>query len=196
MQLDGTGVVVFCGSSAGKDPVYLQQASALGTALARARATVVYGGASVGLMGAVADAALAAGGRVHGVIPRSLQAREIAHKGLTTLDVVESMHERKARMSQLGSAYVALPGGFGTLEEFFEVITWKQIGLHVRPIIAVNVSDYWGPMLRQVDHAIAEGFMVPAFRNYFRVAKDAAHAVELLAGYDAPAGGQSKFELT
>ncbi len=150
---------IFCGSSPGAHPDYEQAARALGTGLARAGETVVYGGASVGLMGAVADAALAEGGRVVGVIPQSLVDREVAHPGLSELHVVPGLHERKALMAELSDAFLALPGGAGTLEELFEVYTWAQLGLHDKPLVLVDVRGYFGGLLAFLDHAEAEGFL-------------------------------------
>ncbi len=157
-------VCVFCGSAEGSRPAYRRLAAELGTALARQGTGVVYGGAAVGLMGAVADAALAAGGEVIGVIPRALVDREIAHGGLTALHVVGSMHERKALMAELAGAFVALPGGMGTLEELFEVFTWRQLGLHAKPIVLLDVEGYWGRLVGFLQHAEDEGFLRPGHR--------------------------------
>jgi hypothetical protein len=150
---------VFCGSAAGADPVFLDAARALGRAAAMRGVGIVYGGARVGLMGAVADAALAAGGTVTGVIPRALVAREIAHEGLSVLHVVESMHERKATMARLSDAFVALPGGIGTLEELFEVWTWAHLGVHAKPCAVLEVAGFWRPLLAALDHMSAAGFI-------------------------------------
>ncbi len=151
-------VCVYCGSSAGDDPRFAAAARALGAALAAAGIGVVYGGGRVGLMGAVADAALAAGGDVIGIIPRFLEDREIAHAGVD-LRVVESMHERKAMMAELADAFVALPGGFGTFEEFFEIVTWVQLRLVDAPCILVNVDGYFDPLIALIDTATAKGFV-------------------------------------
>jgi len=151
-------VCVYCGSAAGRDPRFAAAARALGTGLARAGIGVVYGGGRVGLMGTVADAALAAGGEVIGVIPRFLEEREIAHVGVD-LRVVDSMHERKALMADLSDAFVALPGGFGTFEEFFEIVTWVQLRLIDAPCILANVGDYFGPLVALIDGAHAKGFI-------------------------------------
>jgi uncharacterized protein (TIGR00730 family) len=163
-------VCVFCGSSPGAHPDYEAAARDLGGVLARAGERVVYGGASVGLMGALADAALAAGGEVVGVIPQSLVDREIAHRGLSDLQVVGTLHERKARMAELSDAFVALPGGAGTLEELFEIYTWGQLGLHSKPLAIVNVRGYWDGMLAFLDHALQEGFLRPEHRARLTVA--------------------------
>ncbi len=170
---------VFCGSSIGARPEYRSAATRLGTFLAANGIGLVYGGASVGLMGAVADAALEAGGRVVGVIPRRLVDRELAHPGLSELHVTESMHERKALMSELSDAFAALPGGFGTLEELAEVTTWAQLGLHRKPIGLLNVGGYFDLLLEFAGRMVAEGFMSPEHR---RLLVTASSAEELLAG--------------
>ena len=157
-------VCVYCGSSAGDDPRFAATARAFGTALANAGIGVVFGGGRVGLMGAVADAALAAGGEVIGVIPRFLEEREVAHSGVD-LRVVESMHERKQLMSELSDAFVALPGGFGTFEEFFEIVTWVQLALIDAPCILANVDGFYDPFLALVDGAAAQGFITPRNRT-------------------------------
>lgn len=152
-------ICVFCGSSAGVRPEYRSCAEELGAELARRHIGLVYGGGNVGLMGAIADAMLQAGGEAMGVIPEHLMTREIGHKRLTKLHIVHSMHERKALMADLADAFIALPGGFGTLEEFFEVLTWSQLGLHVKPCGVINVLEYYNPLLRMLDHAVEEGFL-------------------------------------
>lgn len=173
-------VCVFCGSSPGGHPGYEQAARELGAALARAGETVVYGGASVGLMGALADAALGEGGRVVGVIPQSLVDREVAHPALSELEVVSGLHERKARMAELSDAFLALPGGAGTLEELFEVYTWAQLGLHDKPLVLVNVRGYFDALLGFLDHAEAEGFLAPAQRDRLALADGPQAALGLL----------------
>jgi uncharacterized protein (TIGR00730 family) len=152
-------VCVFCGSRPGARPEFLASATALGQALAQRGLTLVYGGASVGLMGAVADAALSGGGRVVGVLPAALQQREIGHKGLHELHVVNSMHERKALMAQRADAFIALPGGFGTFEELFEIVTWGQLGLHRKPMGLLDVAGFYQPLLTMVRRAVEEGFI-------------------------------------
>lgn len=152
-------ICVFCGSSSGSRPAYRQAAEELGRYLAAAKIGLVFGGGKVGLMGAVADAALAAGGEVIGVIPEHLMAREVGHLGLTKMHVVRSMHERKAMMSDLSDAFLVLPGGFGTLEEFCEVLTWSQLGLHQKPCGLLNVEDYYSPLLQMFDRAVEERFL-------------------------------------
>lgn len=156
---------IFCGSSAGADPVYRAIAEELGRILAAKNIAIVYGGGNVGLMGALADSALAAGGEVIGVIPEHLMAREVGHKGLTKLHVVKSMHERKALMADLSDAFLALPGGFGTFEEFCEVLTWSQLGLHQKPCALLNVNGYYTPLLQMFDHAVGERFLKPENRR-------------------------------
>lgn len=152
-------ICVFCGSSPGRNGAYRDAAEALGRLLAREGIGLVYGGASVGLMGAVADAALAAGGEVTGVIPRALKAKEIAHPGLSALHVVETMHERKALMVELSDGFIALPGGMGTFDEFFEVVTWAQLGIHAKPLGLLNVAGYYDRLAAFLDHTVAEGFV-------------------------------------
>ena len=167
-----TRVCIFCGSTRGTTTAYTEHASALGRFLAQSGLGVVYGGAHVGLMAAVADAALAAGGEVTGVIPQALVDRELAHSGLTTLYIVSSMHERKALMAKLSSAFVALPGGFGTLDEFCEILTWAQLGIHDKPCILFNTEGYWTGFLHFLDHAVLQGFITPSNRALVQVAED------------------------
>jgi uncharacterized protein (TIGR00730 family) len=154
-----TRVCVFCGSSAGGRPEYAEAARDLAAELARRRVGLVYGGGAVGLMGVLADAALAAGVEVIGVIPRPLASRELAHTGLTDLRLVESMHERKATMAALADGFIALPGGLGTLEETLEILTWAQLGIHQKPVAALNAAAYWDNLIRLLGHAIGEGFV-------------------------------------
>lgn len=160
---------VFCGSKHGKDPAYEEVARLLGRTLAERGITLVYGGGHVGLMGAVADAALAAGGEAIGVMPKALVEREIAHEGLTKLHVVGSMHERKALMARLSEGFVALPGGSGTLEEFFEVLTWAQLGQHRKPCGLLDVAGYYRPLLAVFDHMVEEGFLSDEHRGMILV---------------------------
>lgn len=163
---------VFCGSSAGVLPAYGETARALGATLARRGIGLVYGGGGVGLMGAVADGALAAGGQVIGVIPRALQLRELAHAGLSSLHVVSSMHERKAKMAELSHGFIALPGGMGTLEEFAEILTWAQLGLHAKPCGLLDVAGYYRPLVGFFDQAVAQGFVRPEHRSLVLVGDD------------------------
>jgi hypothetical protein len=152
-------ICVFCGCSAGTRPQYRKCAEELGAEFARRNIGLVYGGGNVGLMGAIADAVLESGGEAIGVIPEHLMSREIGHKQLTKLHIVHSMHERKALMADLSDAFIALPGGFGTFEEFFEVLTWSQLGLHMKPCGMMNVLDYYTPLLVMLDHAVEERFL-------------------------------------
>jgi uncharacterized protein (TIGR00730 family) len=180
-------VCVFCGSSPGARPSYRAAAERLATAIAERGLDLVYGGASVGLMGALADAALAAGGRVVGVLPRALDRKEIAHAGLSELRVVDSMHERKAQMAERSDAFVALPGGIGTLEEWFEVLTWSQLGFHVKPCGLLDVDGYFAPLLALLDRAVHERFVTPAHRSMIVVEDDAERLLDALERWRAPA---------
>lgn len=179
-------VCVFSGSNSGTRPEYLAAAGALGRTLAERGLTTVYGGARIGLMGAVADAALAAGGRVVGVMPEALVAKEVAHQGLTELRVVQSMHERKAAMNDLSDAFIALPGGWGTLEELFEVLTWAQLGLHHKACGVLNVKGYFDPLLAFLDHTIAEGFVRREQRAMVQVGESPAALLDAFATYRPP----------
>ena len=179
-------VCVFCGSARGARPEYQEAAQAVGTLLAERGLGLVYGGGNVGLMGAVADAALAAGGEVTGVIPESLVGWEVAHTRLTELRVVGSMHERKALMADLSDAFLALPGGFGTFEEFCEVLTWSQLGIHAKPCGLLNVAGYYGPLLGLFDHAVREGFLRPQHRALVLEGADPACLLDALASFQAP----------
>ena len=179
-------VCVFCGSSPGLRPEYLESARLLGQALAERGVGLVYGGARVGLMGAVADAVLRAGGDVIGVIPRALWEREVAHTGLADLRVVGSMHERKAMMSELADAFVALPGGIGTLEELFEVWTWAQLGLHRKPVALLDVAGYYRPLARFLDGAVQERFVREQHRAMLLMEDSAPALLDRLAAYRPP----------
>ena len=172
-------VAVYCASSDGNSPEYLAEARVLGAAIAAAGLGLVYGGANVGLMGAVADAALAGGAEVIGVLPSVLAGREIAHEGLTALEFVPTMHERKARMVELADAFLALPGGYGTFDELLEVVTWAQLGLHAKPCILINTAGYWDGLLAFLDSAVAAGFLRQRNRELLRVAADANEAVQM-----------------
>ncbi|HEY2943327.1 MAG TPA: TIGR00730 family Rossman fold protein [Vicinamibacteria bacterium] len=179
-------VCVFCGSSPGRRPAFAAAASELGARLAADRIGLVYGGGSVGLMGTVADAALAAGGEVVGVIPEALAGKEVAHTGLTRLHVVKSMHERKALMAGMADAFVALPGGFGTLDELFEAITWGQLGIHRKPIGLLDVEGYFAPLLAFVDRAVGDGFIRPPYRGLFVVSATVDGLLAALARHTPP----------
>ena len=179
-------VCIFCGSSAGVRPAYADAARAMGTLLARRGVALVYGGGNVGLMGVVADAALAAGGDVIGVIPRSLFDREIAHTGLTDLRIVHSMHERKALMAELSDAFVAMPGGVGTFEEFFEAVTWTQLGLHRKPCGLLDVEGFYAPLEAFIDRAMQEGFIRPGHRGIVVTDTDPEALLDKLAAAALP----------
>ena len=172
-------MAVYCGSADGNDPAYRAEARSLGRAIAAARMGLVYGGANVGLMGAVADAALAGGAEVIGVLPEVLAGREIAHTGLTRLETVATMHQRKARMVALADAFLILPGGYGTLDETLEIITWSQLRLHAKPCILINTAGYWNGLLAFLDSTVAAGFLKPENRALLLVARDAAEALRL-----------------
>lgn len=172
-------VAVYCGSADGTDPAFLTEAHALGAAIARAGLGLVYGGANVGLMGAVADAALAGGAEVIGILPEVLKDREIAHTGITRLELVPTMHKRKARMAELADAFLILPGGYGTLEELLEVVTWAQLRIHAKPCVLVNVSGYWNGLLSFLDTAVTAGFLKPRNRGLLQVAATSEEAVRM-----------------
>ncbi|HEX5656091.1 MAG TPA: TIGR00730 family Rossman fold protein [Polyangiales bacterium] len=176
-------VCVFCGSSAGKSPAYRNAAVALGELLAREKIGLVYGGATVGLMGVVADTVKKNGGNVIGVIPESLVAREIAHRGLSELRVVQSMHERKATMAELSDAFVAMPGGIGTLEELFEIWTWSVLGLHQKPCALFDVEGFYTQLTSFLDFTVEQGFLKPVHRALLRMESD---PVRLLAALREP----------
>jgi hypothetical protein len=173
-------VCVFCGSSPGKDPGYVKVARELGRELAARKLRLIYGGGNVGLMGAVADAATCAGGEVIGVIPHMLAEKELAHTGITELIAVESMHERKMEMANRADAFIALPGGFGTLDELCEILTWTQLGLHANPTALVNHRGFFDGFLSFLDHAAAEQFLRPEHRALVLTGKTPAEALDLL----------------
>ena len=179
-------VTVFCASSIGHDPAYAAAARAFGALLAREGIALVYGGGHVGLMGQLADAALEAGGHVTGVIPRALWDREMGHRALSDLRVVETMHERKALMASLADAFVALPGGLGTLEEIFEVCTWGQLGIHTKPCGFLDVGGYYTPLLEFLDRAVGAGLVRTAHRSMAIVDDDAERLLRRLAAYEPP----------
>jgi uncharacterized protein (TIGR00730 family) len=174
---------VFCGSSIGSDPAFAEAARALGREIAGAGIGLVYGGASVGLMGEVADAALAAGGEVIGVLPRSLFERELAHKGLSELRVVGSMHERKALMAELSDGFIAMPGGIGTFEELFEIWTWAQLGHHAKPCALLNVGGFYDGLIGFLDHVVDSRLLKQAIRDMLLVEHDAAAVLARLHDY-------------
>ncbi|MEO0616066.1 MAG: TIGR00730 family Rossman fold protein [Pseudomonadota bacterium] len=183
-------VAVFCGSRSGRDGAYLAAARALGAALAAQQLNLVYGGSSAGLMGAVADAVLAAGGSATGVIPRALTDREQVHPGLTELHFVDSMHERKLRMADAADAFIALPGGFGTLDETFEALTWTQLGIHRKPLGLLNVAGYYDKLLAFIEEQVAAGFVAPDHRALLLDADEAAPLLEALAAQQLPERGK------
>jgi uncharacterized protein (TIGR00730 family) len=180
-------ICVFCGSSSGSNGRYVESARKVGRTLARRGLGLVYGGGSVGLMGAVATSALEAGGEVDGVIPRALDARELAHGGLTRLHRVASMHERKAKMNELADAFIALPGGMGTLEELSEILTWAQLGLHAKPCGLLDVEGYYRPLVAFFDHAVAEGFLRDEQRQIVIVRDDVDALLGAFDEYEPPA---------
>jgi len=176
-------ICVYCGSNAGNRPIYAERAAALGTLLAREGIAVVYGGGNVGLMGIVADAALAAGGEVVGVIPEQLVNWEVAHRGLTRLEVVADMHTRKMRMFDLSDGFIALPGGFGTLDEMFEMLTWRQLGLGDRPCAFLDVDGFWSPLMAMLDRMVAERFLHPEQRQDLWHGDDAIAMLDWMRAY-------------
>ena len=180
-------ICVFCGSTSGVRPEYAAAARALARAIAARGHGLVYGGGNVGLMGIIADAMLEAGGEVIGVIPHTLMTREIGHTGVSTLHVVDSMHERKALMADLSDAFVALPGGIGTFEEWFEAVTWTQLGLHRKPCGLLNVHGFYDELIRFMEHAWTEGFIKPETRAVVRYASEPAALLDALDAVDLPA---------
>jgi uncharacterized protein (TIGR00730 family) len=179
-------ICVYAGSNAGSDPAYAAAARALGSELAARGAGLVYGGSRVGLMGAVADAVLDAGGEAIGVIPRALLDRELGHRGLTELVVVETMHERKARMAELADAFVALPGGIGTLEELVEVLTWSQLGIHAKPCGVLDAAGFYAGLAAFLDHMVQEGFLRERHRATLISDPEPAALLDRLAGAEPP----------
>jgi len=176
-------ICVYCGSSSGAQPIYIEQARLLGTCMAQAGLALVYGGASVGLMGAVADAALAAGGNVIGVMPTSLIEKEIDHKGLSELHVVSNMHTRKAKMAELSDGFIAMPGGAGTLEEFFEMWTWSQLGYHLKPCGLLNVAGYFDGLITFMRHTVEEKFVKAEHVDMVLVETEPQALLQRLADY-------------
>lgn len=179
---------VFCGSNAGHNPIYRQEAATLGRLLAARGIELIYGAGNVGLMGTIADACLEAGGSVIGVIPEVLMGKEVAgrhvdHRALTRLEVVDSMHTRKARMAELADGFIALPGGFGTFEEFCEILTWGQLGFHAKPMGLLNVQGFYDPLLRLFDHAVGEGFLRTENRAMVLAESDIGRLLHAMAAY-------------
>jgi uncharacterized protein (TIGR00730 family) len=182
-------VCVFCGSKAGEVKEYAAVACRLGRLLAERRLGLVFGGGHIGLMGVLADAVLGVGGEAIGVIPQALVDRELAHGGLTQLHVVATMHERKAVMADLADAFLALPGGFGTADELFEILTWAQLGLHSKPVGVVNIAGFFTPLLAWLDHTVATGFLKPAHRRLVLEADEPGRLLDLMLSYKAPTAG-------
>jgi len=179
-------VCVFCGASTGANPAYRDAAIALGRAIAQRGLKLVYGGGAVGLMGIVANAAMAAGGEVVGIIPQSLLDAEVGHKGLTRLEVVDGMHARKARMAELSDAFIALPGGLGTLEELFEVWTWGQLGYHAKPLGLLDVNGFYEKLGGFLDHVVEEGFVRPQHRAMLQLAQQPDELLDAMDSFVAP----------
>jgi uncharacterized protein (TIGR00730 family) len=173
-------VCVYCGSSNRVDPKFLDAATELGRLIGEAGMKLIYGGGRVGLMGRVADGVLAAGGRVTGIIPGHLHAREVAHPGVSELTVVDTMHERKMLMAEQADAFVVLPGGYGTLDEMFEIITWRQLGLHDKPLILADLYGYWAPLATLLDRIVETGFAQPECRNLYRTVTSVAEILPAL----------------
>ena len=190
MRVKLKSICVFCGSNPGADPIYVQTARNVGALLAARNITAVYGGGRVGMMGAFAEGVLAADGKVIGIIPEALRLKELAGDGLTQLHVVDSMHERKQMMADFSDGFIALPGGFGTFEEFLETLTWAQLGLHSKPCGLLNVKGYYDPLLTFIDHAVAEGFVRPLHRRFVIDAHDPAALLDAMARYQPPAVDQ------
>jgi uncharacterized protein (TIGR00730 family) len=181
-------VCVFCGSSPGRDPRYAEQAKALARELVSRGIGVVFGGGSVGLMGVLADAALAGGGAVTGVIPHGLAARELAHRGVADMRVVPTMHARKALMAELADGFVALPGGIGTLEELFEIVTWGQLGIHRKPVGVLNVAGYYDPLVALLEHAVAGGFVPARSRDLVLFDEKPSRLLDRMTAHEPPPG--------
>lgn len=182
-------IAIFCASSDGADPAFIESARQVGRSLAHRGIAVVYGGGRIGLMGAVADGALGAGGRVIGVIPRAMVQAERAHTGVSDLRIVDSMHERKALMADLADGFIALPGGYGTLDELFEIITWGQLAIHVKPVGILNVRNFYGPLLAFLDATTAAGFIQPRFRAMLQAADTLEDLLDRFGRYIPPSGG-------
>jgi len=188
MPTELTRLCVFCGTNAGSRPEYGSAARELGTLLAEEVIELVYGGASVGIMGELADAVQAAGGHVTGIIPQQLIQKESAHRGIQDLIVVASMHQRKSQMADLSDGFIALPGGIGTLEGFFEILTWGQLGIHAKPCGILNIAGYFDALTVFLDHAVAEGFLTQPHRNTIMVETKPRALLDRLRAYEPPAG--------
>lgn len=188
-------ICVFLGSNPGNNPAYLEVANTLGRELAARNIGLVYGGSSVGLMGALARSALQHGGHVTGIIPESLKAREVAFEGLSEQHVVSSMHQRKALMAELSDGFIALPGGFGTLEEFVEVLTWAQLGMHKKPCALLNAAGIFNGLLSFFDNLVVQGFVAQPHRNMVLVHDDPAQLLDMMAAYQAPTLNKTALSL-
>jgi len=183
-------ITVFCGSSFGSDDLYKEQATLLGQTLAKENIQLIYGGANVGLMGAVADGVLKEGGKAIGVLPHFLQSKEIAHQNLTELILVETMHERKTKMNELCDGVIVLPGGYGTLEEFFEMITWAQLGLHKKPIAILNIDGFYDDLIKLVQTMVDKGFLKQINQEMLLVSDSIDELLEKMRNYQAPTVGK------
>lgn len=179
-------ICVYCGSSPGKSPEYMEAARILGAELVKRGITLVYGGASVGIMGEIADTVLSHGGEVIGIMPQALADKEISHNGLTDLRVVSSMHERKAMMEDISDGFIALPGGMGTMEELFEVLTWSQLGYHQKPCAFLNIKGYYDSITQFLNHAVEEQFVKPIHREMVLIEDNSARLLDLMATYKSP----------
>jgi uncharacterized protein (TIGR00730 family) len=180
-------ICVYCGSNPGKSAEFLESARSLARELVRRDICLVYGGASVGIMGEIADTVLAGGGEVIGVIPQALVDKEVSHAGLTELKIVGSMHERKEIMADISEGFIALPGGLGTIEEIFEVLTWAQLGFHKKPCALLNIKGYYDKLIQFLTHAVAEGFIANPHREMLLVEEEPHRLLEIMAAYSAPA---------
>jgi len=183
-------ITVFCGSSFGSDEIYKEQAALLGQTLAKQNIQLIYGGANVGLMGAVADGVLNSGGKAIGVLPHFLQSKEIAHQQLTELILVETMHERKTKMNDLCDGVIVLPGGYGTLEEFFEMITWAQLGLHKKPIAILNIDGFYDDLIKLIQTMVDKGFLKQVNREMLLISDTIDELLEMMRNYEAPTVGK------
>lgn len=179
-------ICVYCGSSDGKNPIHLKNARLLGEEMLRHKINLVYGGASIGVMGEIANTILEGGGEVIGIIPQGIADKEVAHSGLTELFVVGSMHERKAKMAELSDGFIALPGGLGTLEELFEVLTWSQLGFHHKPCGLLNVNGYYDHLLKFLDNAVDEDFVKPIHKKLLTIGTEPKDVIERMENYSSP----------
>lgn len=192
---DIKSLCVFCGSSPGAKPDYIASSEQLAQSMAEQQLSLVYGGAHVGIMGALADRLMALGGKVVGVIPEALVEMEVAHQGLTELHVVADMHERKAKMAELSDGFISLPGGLGTLEEMFEVLTWSQLGLHGKPCGLLNVAGFYDDLLRFLDNACSEAFMLPHHRALLMAETDPDNLIGRMKAYEAEVKSKLEWQL-